>query len=137
MYWLFKSEPETYSWQRMQKEGITHWEGVRNYQARNYMKQMNVGDLGFFYHSVVGKEMMGIVEVASKYYPDHTDESGRFGMVDVKYYASLKVPVTLERIKAEPDLVGLPLLKQSRLSVMPIKPEEWQIIIEMGGGFGA
>ena len=132
-YWLFKSEPGAWSWDDQVKSGIDCWDGVRNYQAANNMKAMKLGDKGFFYHSVNEKQIVGIVQIAKEYYPDHTDESGRFGMVDVEPVEALKVPVTLEQIKAEPQLSELALVRHSRLSVMPVDDRSWQIICEMGG----
>ncbi|MEK9902087.1 MAG: EVE domain-containing protein, partial [Rhodospirillaceae bacterium] len=101
-YWLFKTEPGTWSWDDQVKKGVEHWDGVRNHQANNNMKAMKVGDKGFFYHSVNEKRIVGIVEVAREHYPDHTDESGRFGMVDVKTVGPVKTPVTLADVKANP-----------------------------------
>ena len=130
-YWLVKSEPGAYSWDDMVRDGTTHWNGVRNYQASNNMKAMKQGDKVFFYHSVNEKQIVGIVEVAREYYPDHTDASGRFGMVDVSAVKPLNRPVTLTDIKAEPKLRDLALIRQSRLSVMPINKDEWQLICKM------
>jgi len=130
-YWLIKSEPNTWSWDDHVKKGVEHWDGVRNHQASNNMKAMQRGDRAFFYHSVNEKRIVGIVEVVSDYYPDHTDASGRFGMVDFKAVKPVKRPVTLAEIKQEPRLAELPLLKQSRLSVMPIDDASWKIICEM------
>jgi len=131
-YWLFKSEPSAWSWDDQVKKGTEHWNGVRNYQAANNMKAMKIGDRGFFYHSVNEKQIVGIVEVAKEYYPDHTDESGRFGMVDIKAIKPMKRPVTLAQIKAEPRLANLALVRQSRLSVTPIGDDEWTLICAMG-----
>jgi len=131
-YWLFKSEPGAWSWDDQVKKGTEHWNGVRNYQAANNMKAMKIGDLGFFYHSVDEKRIVGIVEVVKEYYPDHTDESGRFGMVDIKAVKPMKTPVTLAQIKAEPRLANLALVRQSRLSVTPIGDDEWKLICAMG-----
>jgi predicted RNA-binding protein with PUA-like domain len=133
-YWLFKSEPSTWSWQDQMKKGREHWDGVRNYQAQNNMKQMRVGDLGFFYHSVKDKSIVGVVRVVKEFYPDHTDPTGRFGMVDIEAVSSLSSPVVLEQIKAHPLLQDLALIRQSRLSVMPIPKTAWDIILEMGKG---
>ena len=130
-YWLMKSEPGTWSWDDQVAAGTDHWDGVRNYQASNNLKAMTVGDRAFFYHSVNEKRIVGIVEVAREYYPDPTDASGRFGMVDVTAVKPVERPVTLAEIKAEPKLAELPLLKQSRLSVMPIPDEAWQLICSM------
>lgn len=134
-YWLFKSEPGAWSWDDQVKAGAEGdcWDGVRNYQASNNMKAMKIGDRGFFYHSVNEKQVVGIVEVVREYYPDDTDASGRFGMVDVKAIRPFEKPVTLADIKAEPRLQEISLVKQSRLSVMPIDPAHWKIICKMGG----
>ena len=133
-YWLFKSEPNTWGWDDQVARGDKgeHWDGVRNYQASNNMKAMKVGDRGFFYHSVNEKRIVGIVEVIREYYPDHTDPKERFGMVDVKAVRPFTTPVTLEDIKAEPRLADLPLIRQSRLSVMPIPKDAWDLICQMG-----
>lgn len=133
-YWLFKSEPGAWSWDDQVKAGAKGdcWDGVRNYQASNNMKAMKVGDRGFFYHSVNEKQVVGIVEVVREYYPDDTDASGRFGMVDVKAIRPFEEPVTLADIKAEPRLQEISLIKQSRLSVMPIEPAHWKLICKMG-----
>jgi predicted RNA-binding protein with PUA-like domain len=130
--WLIKSEPTTWSWPDQKENQVTHWDGVRNYQANNFMKAMKLGDLCFFYHSNVGKEIVGIVKVVKTHYPDPSDDKGRFGMVDVAWYADFKMPVTLSQIKAHPDLQHILLLKQSRLSVMPIDSKAWKIILHLG-----
>ena len=132
-YWLFKSEPSSWSWQDQLKRGKRGegWDGVRNYQASNNMKLMEMGDFAFFYHSVNEKCIVGIVEVIKKYYPDPTDESGRFGMVKVKALKTLKNPVFLSEIKANEDLQEIALVKQSRLSVMPISKNHWKILLNM------
>lgn len=132
-YWLVKSEPDAYSWEQLQKDGKTFWSGVRNYQAANNLKAMKKGDQAFFYHSNEGLAVVGICEIAREYYPDHTDESGKFGMVDVKPLRPLKTPVTLAAIKAEPSLADIGLIRQSRLSVMPVTAAQWKIICKMGG----
>lgn len=132
-YWLVKSEPSTWSWDDHVKKGVQHWDGVRNYQAANNMKAMKVGDRAFFYHSVDEKRIVGIVEVVKEFYPDHTDESGRFVMVDFKAVKPVPKPVTLGDVKAHPDLQQMSLLKQSRLSVQPVGKKEWDIICKMGG----
>lgn len=129
--WLLKSEPTTWSFDQQKKQITTSWDGVRNYQACNFMKIMELGDLCLFYHSNIGKEIVGITEVVRTFYPDHTDASGRFGMVDVAYHSHFKYPVSLQSIKKEPDLEGLYLVRQPRLSVMPISAHEWQIIMKM------
>ena len=130
-YWLIKSEPSTWSWADQVAKGIEPWEGVRNYQARNNLKAMNVGDLCFFYHSMKERAIVGIVEVASDYRLDPTDHDGVFGLVDVKTVRPVKKPVSLDQIKHIPALQAMALLKQSRLSVQPVLPEEWRIIIEL------
>jgi len=132
-YWLIKSEPGTWSWDDQKRDETTFWNGVRNYQASNNMKAMKKGDKCFFYHSVNEKRIMGIVTVAREYYPDHTDESGRFGMVDVKYERDFEKPVTLAQIKADERLTELGLVRQSRLSVSQVDENSWKIICGMGG----
>lgn len=134
-YWLFKSEPSTWGWDDQVKKGDVGegWDGVRNYQASNNMKAMKVGDLGFFYHSVNEKQIVGIVEVIEEYHPDPTDAKGRFGMVTVKAVKPFKTPVTLAEIKEDERLADLPLIKQSRLSVMPIPEDAWKILCARGG----
>jgi predicted RNA-binding protein with PUA-like domain len=131
-YWLLKSEPGSWSWDDQVKAGATEWDGVRNYQASNNMKAMELGDLCFFYHSVKEKLVVGIVEVVGLYYPDPSDASGRFGMVDVKAVKPMERPVSLSEIKAEPRLSELALVRQSRLSVVPVNKAEWQLICKMG-----
>jgi predicted RNA-binding protein with PUA-like domain len=131
-YWLMKSEPGNWSWDDQVKEGVAEWDGVRNYQAANNMKAMRIGDKVFFYHSVKEKQVVGIVEVAQEYYPDPTDASGRFGMVDVKALRPFARPVSLAEIKAEPRLQELALIRQSRLSVLPVTDEEWRQICALG-----
>ena len=132
-YWLMKSEPDKYSFEEMQKDNITHWDGVRNYQAQNNMKAMNIGDLAFFYHSNKGKEIVGIVQIVKEIYPDFTDEQGKFGMVDVKFQKELLRPVTLSEIKEQKFLENMALVKQSRLSVMPVSETEWTFILKLSG----
>jgi predicted RNA-binding protein with PUA-like domain len=132
-YWLVKSEPSSYSWEQLVKEGRTFWSGVRNFQASSNLKAMKKGDRAFFYHSGEDKAVVGIAEIVKEYYPDHTDESGKFGMVDVIPVAALPKPVTLAQIKAEPKLKDLVLVRQSRLSVMPIDEKSWKVICAMGG----
>ena len=131
-FWLMKSEPGGWSWDDQVREGTAEWDGVRNYQAANNMKAMKLGDRAFFYHSVNEKRIVGIVEVVKEYYPDPSDASGRFGMVDVKALRPFEKPVTLAQIKAAPDLAGLALVRQSRLSVLPVSEDEWKIICKMG-----
>lgn len=131
-YWLIKTEPSTWSWNDQVTKKITAWDGVRNYQAANNLKAMKMGDLCFFYHSVTDRQIMGIVEVTRTYYPDPSDQTGRFGMVDVTAVSPLKTPVTLDAIKQEPRLAHLALVRQSRLSVMPIDKAAWRLILQMG-----
>lgn len=131
-YWLIKSEPGAWSWEDQVRDGVAEWDGVRNHQAANNMKAMEPGDRAFFYHSVDEKRIVGIVEVVKTYYPDPSDPSGRFGMVDVKALKPMTRPVTLAEIKAEPRLGELALVRQSRLSVLPVGPEEWALICAMG-----
>lgn len=130
-YWLVKSEPHTWSWDDQVKDGVTFWDGVRNYQARNNMKAMKIGDKAFFYHSGKERAIVGIVEVVKEFYPDPSDESGKFGMVDFKAVKALDTPVTLAQIKAEDSLEDIALVRQSRLSVMPIKEDEWKTILKL------
>ena len=130
-YWLLKSEPDTWSWENQVKEGATMWDGVRNYQARNNLKEMKKNDLCFFYHSVTERSIVGIVKIVKEYYPDPTDKTGRFVVVDVKATKKLKNPVSLDQIKENSKLQDIALVKQSRLSVMPLKKTEWDIIIKM------
>ena len=132
-YWLFKSEPSTWSWQDQLNKGDVGegWDGVRNYQASNNMKAMEVGDLGFFYHSVNEKQIVGVVDVIETYHPDPTDASGRFGMVTVRAVKTVTKPVTLAEMKAEPALEDFALIRQSRLSVVPVDEAQWQLILKM------
>ena len=132
-YWLLKSEPDEWSWSMQVAKGTVGepWTGVRNYQARNLMKEMQVGDLCFFYHSGKTREIVGVVEVMEAYQPDPTDVSGRFGMVVVAARDSLQ-PISLQWIKNHPDLQEMKLLKQSRLSVQPVTNEEWNILLNKG-----
>ena len=133
-YWLLKSEPGTWSWDDQLKKGDEGegWDGVRNYQASNNMKKMEIGDLAFFYHSVNEKSIVGIVSIIEKYQDDPTDKTGRFGMVVVKAIKSFTKSVSLSEIKSNQNLQGILLIKQSRLSVMPITKKHWDIILEMG-----
>ena len=133
-YWLLKSEPRTWSWDDQLKKGDKGegWDGVRNYQASNNMKKMEIGDLAFFYHSVNEKSIVGVVSIIEKYQDDPTDKTGRFGMVVVKAIKSFTKSVSLSEIKSNQKLQGISLIKQSRLSVMPITKEHWDIILEMG-----
>ena len=133
-YWLLKSEPDVWSIDQQIKAGEkgADWDGVRNYQAANNLKAMKVGDLCFFYHSNIGKEIVGIVEVIKTAFIDPSDKNERFVAVKVKFKKMLKNPVTLEKIKKNSSLKHLPLIKQSRLSVMPIDTKSWKIILKMG-----
>lgn len=132
-HWLVKSEPAKYSWQQLVKDGRTHWNGVRNFQAANNLKAMRLGEQAFFYHSVEELAIVGIVEIVREYYPDPSDASGRFGMVDVKALRPVPKPVTLQAIKAEPRLAELGLVRQSRLSVVAVGDAEWRLLCKMGG----
>ena len=133
-YWLMKSEPDVWSIQQQKKAGNkgAAWDGVRNYQAAKNLKKMKKGDQCFFYHSNIGKEIVGIVEVIKEAYTDKTDQSGRFVAVTVKFIKKLKKPITLENIKKIKELSHLSLIKQSRLSVMPIDSKSWKILNNMG-----
>jgi predicted RNA-binding protein with PUA-like domain len=130
-YWLVKSEPDAYSWERFVKEGKTMWEGVRNYQARNNLKEMEKGDLVLFYHSVSAKEVMGIAKVVKEHYPDPTADDDRWVVVDLVPVDTLSKPVRLEQIKKDDRLENIALVKQSRLSVMPLKKDEFDIILQL------
>ena len=130
-FWLLKSEPSTWSWNDQVREKTTMWDGVRNYQARNNLIKMKKGDLCFFYHSVSEKSIVGIVEVVKESYPDPTDKSGKFVVVDVKAKSKIKQAISLEIIKNTAGLENIALLKQSRLSVMPISNKEWNLIIKL------
>lgn len=130
-YWLVKSEPGDWSWDDQCEAGTTPWDGVRNYQAANNLKAMKVGDLAFFYHSVKEKRIVGIVEVVKESYLDPTDEKGKFVCVDMKTVKPVDPPVTLAQVKAHPDLQDIALVRQGRLSVMPLKEEEWHTIMSL------
>jgi predicted RNA-binding protein with PUA-like domain len=130
-YWLLKSEPSTWSWEDQVKAGVEMWDGVRNYQARNNLMSMQKKDLCFFYHSVSEKSIIGIVEVVKEHYPDPTDKTGRFVVTDVKTKKRLKKAVSLGEIKSNPQLSNMALIKQSRLSVMPLTRIEWETIIKI------
>ena len=127
-YWLMKSEPDVYPWSRLVADGRGHWDGVRNHQAARNLRSMQVGDHAFFYHSNIGKEIVGTMEVARTWYPDHTDPTGKWGMVDVVPLAAARTPLSLADIKADPALAGMALLRQSRLSVGPVTAAEWKHI---------
>ena len=132
--WLLKSEPDVWSLDQQLKSGLkgSMWDGVRNYQAANNLKKMKKGDLCFFYHSNIGKEIVGIVSIIQEAYPDPTDKTKKFVAVQVKYEKWLERPVSLESVKNTKELKDLPLIKQSRLSVMPIETKYWKIILKMG-----
>lgn len=132
-YWLVKSEPYKWSWAQQAAGGAVPWDAVRNHQAANNLRAMRLGDRAFFYHSNEGKEIAGIVAVVREYYPDPTDPTGRFGMVDVRAVRPLVRPVTLAQIKADPALQDMALLRQSRLSVSPVSESQWRHICALGG----
>ncbi|SEV92243.1 Predicted RNA-binding protein, contains PUA-like domain [Aliiroseovarius sediminilitoris] len=134
-YWLFKSEVSTWSWDQQVARGDAgeEWDGVRNYQARNHMRDMKVGDLGFFYHSQKEKEIVGIVEVIAESHPDSTTDDDRWECVDIKAVRPLKNPVTLAMCKDDPRLADMVLVNNTRLSVQPVTKEEWDIVLELSG----
>ncbi|NVK34113.1 MAG: EVE domain-containing protein [Rhodobacteraceae bacterium] len=134
-YWLIKSEPDKWSWEQQKAKGEEGepWDGIRNYQARNNMRAMEIGDKAFFYHSNIGKEVVGIVEVCSNIHPDPKTDDERWECVDFKAVCDLPKPVTLAQVKAEPSLADMSLVTSMRLSVQPVKEEEWQIVCKMGG----
>lgn len=134
-YWLFKSEPNVWSWEDQVAKGAVgeEWDGVRNYQARNFMREMKLGDTGFFYHSQKEKAVVGIVEVCALAHPDSTTDDERWECVDIKAVKPLKTPVDLATIKADPRLTHMVLVNNSRLSVQPVKEDEWNIILNLGG----
>lgn len=135
-YWLVKSEPDAFSWDQQVANGIEPWTGVRNHMAKNNLKAMRQGDRAFFYHSNIGKEIVGIVEVARVAYPDPTIEPGEKGdwvCTDMRALHPLPTPVTLAQLKADPDFADLPLIRQSRLSVMPVSEAHWHAICRLGG----
>lgn len=134
-YWLFKSEPSTWSWADQVAKGDTgeEWDGVRNYQARNFMREMAVGDRGFFYHSQKEKAVVGLVEVIAEAHPDSTTDDDRWDCVDIKAVKPVKTPVTLDMIKADPRLSAMPLVKSPRLSVQPVTEDEWRVVCDMAG----
>lgn len=134
-YWLFKSEPSMWSWDDQAAKGDVgeEWDGVRNYQARNNMRKMKVGEQGFFYHSQKDKEIVGIVEVIAEAHPDSTTDDDRWECVDIKAVSAVPKPVTLEQTKANPELAEMALVKNTRLSVQPVTEAEWKIVCKMGG----
>ena len=132
-YWLMKSEPSVYGWDNLVKDKRTSWSGVRNYQASNNLKAMKVGDHAFFYHSNEGLAVVGIMEIVKPYYPDPSDKTQRFGMVDVKPLTPFKTPATMADIKKDKKFADMVLVKNSRLSVQPVTPEQWKLVCAMGG----
>ncbi len=134
-HWLYKSEPSAWSWDEQVQAGATGtaWTGVRNHVAKTNLQAMRIGEEGFFYHSNEGKAVVGIVRVIREYYPDHTDASGRFGMVDLAAVEPLPRPVTLDAVRSEPRLLGMVLVANSRLSVQPVSAQEWALVRAMGG----
>jgi predicted RNA-binding protein with PUA-like domain len=134
-YWLFKSEPSTWSWEQQEKAGAagTFWNGVRNHLAKKHMMAMEPGERGFFYHSNEEKAIVGVVEVIKRYYPDHTDPTGKFGMIDLRAVKPLQRKVTLAEIKAEPRLAEMVLVNNARLSVQPVTEAEWRIVMAIAG----
>lgn len=133
-YWLFKSEPSTWSWDNQVAKGDAgeEWDGVRNYQARNFMREMKIGDRGFFYHSQKEKSVVGIVEVCAESHPDSTTDDERWDCVDIKAVRAFSEPVTLDQIKADERLGDMVLVKNSRLSVQPVTEAEWQVVCALG-----
>lgn len=134
-YWLFKSEPNKFSWEMLVAKGAAgeEWDGVRNYLARNNMREMKVGDRGFFYHSNIGKEIVGIAEVCAEAHHDSTTEDPRWDCVDIRAVKPLARPVTLAEVKADPRLTEMSLVTSMRLSVQPVTAEEWRIVCALGG----
>lgn len=134
-YWLFKSEPFKWSWDQQKAKGDAgeEWDGIRNYQARNFMRDMKLGDLGFFYHSNEGLEVVGIVEVCAEIHPDSTTDDERWECVDIKAVTDVPNPVTLKSVKANEKLADMSLVTSMRLSVQPVRPEEWLEVCRMGG----
>ncbi|MEP0964897.1 MAG: EVE domain-containing protein [Roseobacter sp.] len=134
-FWLFKSEPSAWSWDDQVAKGDVgeEWDGVRNYQARNFMRDMEIGDLGFFYHSQKEKSVVGIVEIIQKAHPDSTTDDDRWECVDIRAVKPVKTPVSLEMIKNKPELADMALLRSSRLSVQPVRANEWDLVCKMAG----
>jgi predicted RNA-binding protein with PUA-like domain len=132
-YWLLKSEPSKYSWEKFVGDKRTHWDGVRSFQAAANLRAMKKGDRAFFYHSNEGLEIVGICEIAKPAYPDPSDETGKFVMVDIVPVAPVPRPVTLQAIKADPRLKNFALVRQSRLSVVPVSDDEWKLLCALGG----
>jgi predicted RNA-binding protein with PUA-like domain len=132
-YWLLKSEPDAYSWSKLVTDGKGHWDGVRNFRAASNLRKMKVGDHAFFYHSNIGKEIVGVMEIAREAYPDKTATEGNWVMVDVKPVRPVKTPVTLAQVKADPRFKEFQLVTHSRLSVMPVSAEHWKMLCKMAG----
>ncbi len=134
-YWLFKSEPNKWSWDQQVAKGKAgeEWDGIRNYQARNFMREMKVGDRGFFYHSNIGLEIVGIVEVSKTIHPDSTTDDPRWECVDIRAVCPVPKPVTLKQVKANPKLADMSLVTSMRLSVQPVKDAEWAEVCKMAG----
>jgi len=133
-YWLVKSEPESYPWAQLAKDGWTAWTGVRNFTARNHLRAMKKGDAVFFYHSGIGKDVVGLARVAREFYPDATAEEGDWSCVDLEPVKPLKQPVTLATIRADTVLNAMPLVKQSRLSVSPLTPVQAERLLKLAAG---
>ena len=134
-YWLFKSEPDAWSWDQQKAKGDVgeEWDGIRNYQARNNMRKMQLGDQGFFYHSNKGLEIVGIIEVCALSHPDSTTDDERWDCVDIKAIKDMPMPVTLKQVKNTPELAEMALVKSMRLSVQPVTEREWKLVCKMGG----
>lgn len=132
-YWLMKSEPDVYPWERLVKDKRGSWDGVRNHQAANNLRAMQVGDEALFYHSNIGLAVVGIMKIVKTAYPDPTDAAGKFVMVDVAPVKAFPTPLTLKAMKADKVLSGMAMVKQSRLSVSPVTPREWQRVLELSG----
>ena len=134
-YWLLKSEPDAFSWEQQKSRGAKGepWTGVRNFQARNNMRKMQIGDLAFFYHSNTGLEIVGIVRVIATVHPDPSDDTGKWECVDVEAVCDVPEPVTLHTVKATPELAEMALVRSMRLSVQPVTPDEWAFVCKMGG----
>ena len=133
LFWLVKQEPSKYNWEQLVRDKKTYWDGVRNYQARNNLQEMKRGDLVLFYHSVIGKEVKGICKVTKEFYPDPTSDDPRWCVVDLRPVQTMRSPVTLDDIKSHPGLEDIALIRQSRLSVMPLSKKELKIILKLGG----
>ena len=133
-YWLVKQEPEAYSWSKFQRDGLAAWTGVRNFQARNNLRAMKHGDLVLYYHSVSEKQVVGVAKVERAAYPDPTAKEGDWSAVDLKPFKALASPVTLEQLKADPGTQGMPLVRHTRLSVMPLTEAEYLRVLELAGG---